>query len=509
MRIAKFSDSDLATVADRWGIDPDLLKQLHPAIDRMRATYERVQELATADLVADPPPVKVTMLNHGAQDPHGAWLYRIDDPEPHGDGPLAGRTVTVKESIAVRGVPMPLGSQLMSDFVPGSDAAVVSRVRAAGGVVLGTSVCEDLCYSGSSFTSVNGPVSNPWDRRRAAGGSTSGAAVLVATGAAEYGIGTDLGGSVRNPAAWCGIFGLKPTFGAVPYDGAMPTERTMDHIGVLTRHAADLPAFLDAVAEPVDGRSYADAFAQGIGGLRAGIVAEGFGWPGRSHAGVDAQVRKSALALELLGLTVSDVSVPLHRHGRDIHVPISVEGGLTTVFESRLQGNNHTDAYHPKFGAAFGEALARRPQDLPVGGVLALAGATLLREATNGQVMAYAQKLRRTLRAQVEEALRQVDVLVMPTVPMPAHELPHDARATVLETDLPFEMHDNNCVFNLTGHPALSVPCGLVDGLPVGMLLIGRRGFDAQLARIGAEFEEKVFQSPAPPTTHPQEADDD
>lgn len=238
-------------------------------------------------------------------------------------------------------------------------------------------------------------------------------------------------------------------------------------------------------------------------------MAEGFGWPVRSHEGVDAQVRKSALALESLGLTVSDVSVPLHRHGRDIHVPISVEGGLTTVFESRLQGNNHTDAYHPKFGATFGAALAQRPEGLPVGGVLALAGATLLRDATHGQVMAYAQKLRRTLRDQVEEALRQVDVLVMPTVPMLAHELPLDARETVLETDLPFETHDNNCVFNLTGHPALSVPCDLVDGLPVGMLLIGRHGSDAQLVRIGAEFEKQIFQIPAPPTTHLQGTDDD
>lgn len=502
MKIAKFSDADLAIVADRWGIDPDLLNRLHPAIDRMRTTYERVQELATADLAAEPPPVKVTMLNRSAEDPHGAWLYRIDDPDPHGDGPLAGRTVTVKESIAVRGVPMTLGSRLMSDFVPGSDAAVIHRVRAGGGVVLGTSVCEDLCYSGSSFTSVNGPVTNPWDPRRAAGGSTSGAAVLVATGAADYGVGTDLGGSVRNPAAWCGIFGLKPTFGAIDYDGAMPTERTMDHIGVLTRHASDLPAFLDAVAEPVGNQSYADAFAHGIAGLRAGVVAEGFDWPDRSDVRVDEQVRKSALALELLGLTVSDVSIPLHRHGRDIHVPISMEGGLTTVFESRLQGNNHTDAYHPQFGASFGEALAQRPQDLPVGGALALAGATLLREATNGQVMAYAQRLRRTLRDQVEEALRQVDVLVMPTVPMLPHELPLDVRETVIETDLPFEMHDNNCVFNLTGHPALSVPCGMVDGLPVGMLLIGRLGSEAQLARIGAEFEEEVFRSPVPPTTH-------
>ncbi|MCW5253555.1 amidase family protein [Streptomyces sp. SHP 1-2] len=504
MSIADFTDDDLAAVADHWGLDPVLVGRLRPAVDRMRETYERVYALAGEDPSPHAPPVASTFANRGPEDPHGAWLYRLDDPAPdgsgpHGPGPLAGRTVTVKESVAVRGVPMPLGSRLMAGFVPASDAAVVGRVRAAGAVVLGTSVCEDLCYSGSSFTSVHGPVTNPWDPARAAGGSSSGAAVLVATGAADLGIGTDHGGSVRNPAAWCGVLGLKPTYGAVDYDGAMPTERTLDHIGVLTRDASSLPAFLDAAADPPDGEPYATAFARGVTGLRAGIVAEGFGWPGRSDPRVDALVRESAHALQRLGMAVRDATVPLHRHGRDLHLPISLEGGLTTVFGSRLQGDNHTGPYHPGFATAFGEALARRPEDLAVGGVLALTGASVLRDATHSRVAAHAQRLRRVLRRQVDEALRENDVLVMPTVPMLPHLLPADPREAVITTDLPFEMHDNNCVYNLTGHPALSVPCGLVDGLPVGMLLIGRHGEDARLARIAAEFGDRVFHCPGPP----------
>jgi amidase len=499
--VPEFTSAEIRAVAARWGIDPELAEQLRPAIDRMRAAYGRVRELALhGRRRSAAPDVPVTRVPRGPDNPYGAWLYRVDDPGEPGSGPLAGRTVTVKESIAVRGVPMTLGSRLMEGFVPESDSVVVGRVRAAGAIIVGTSTCEDLCYSGSSFTSAHGPVGNPWDPRRAAGGSSSGAAVLVATGQADYGIGTDHGGSVRNPAAWCGVFGLKPTYGVIDYDGAMPTERTLDHIGVLTRHAADLVAFLEAAADPYPGQgSYADGYARPIDGLRAGILTEGFGWPDRSDPRVDDEVRRAAHALEKIGLTVREVSVPLHRHGRDVHLPISIEGGLTTVFESRLQGDNHFGPYHPNFGETFGTALTTRPEDIPVAGVLALLGASLLRHATHGKVMAYAQQLRVRLREQVDAALREVDVLVLPTVPMPPHPLPDDPRRAVIETDMAYEMHDNNCVFNLTGHPALSVPCGFVDGLPVGMLLVGRHGEDARLARIAAEFEERVFRCPAPP----------
>src|SRR5581483_5303706 len=145
------------------------------------------------------------------------------------------RAVAIKDNIAVAGIPMMNGSRLVEGFVPSRDATVVQRLLDAGATIAGKSVCEELCCSGSSFTSASGPVRNPWDREREAGGSSSGSGALVATGAVELAIGGDQGGSVRIPASRCGIVGLKPTYGLVPYTGAFPIERTLDHLGPMTR----------------------------------------------------------------------------------------------------------------------------------------------------------------------------------------------------------------------------------------------------------------------------------
>jgi amidase len=498
--IEAITDDTLRAAAARWGIDPELALSLRPSIERMRHAYERIQALAGRESAVSRPRVPVTMLNGTAQDPYGAWMYRIDDSQPGCDGPLTGRTVVVKDSVAVRGVPMTLGSRLLQSFIPSSDAAVVRRLREAGAEILGTSVCEDLCYSGSSFTSAYGPVRNPWDPGRASGGSSSGPAVLVASAGADIGVGTDLGGSVRNPASWCGIIGLKPTFGLVDYDGAMPTERTMDTIGFLTRQPELLPIILDATTQNKghDPGLHASGYAQPITGLRAGVLTEGFGWE-RSDPRVDDIVRQSALALRELGIGVDEVSVPLHRNGPDIHLPISVEGGLTTVFETYLQGNNHVAEYHADLAAAFGDALVAHPDYLAINAAAALLGATVLRQATHGAIMAQAQRLRGQICRQVRAAFIQHDVLVLPTTPMLAHQLPDDPQQAALHGGIAFQMHDNNCVFNLTGHPALSVPCGFVDGLPVGMLLVGRHDDDARLARIATEFAKRIFAGPSPP----------
>lgn len=502
--------SEFERLLAHWNVDPQAIEGLDAILDGMRGTYARVEALAAQHAPAESGAVRWDVERIAGADRYHAWMYRTSLREgAAAAGPLAGLRLVVKDSIAVAGVPMTGGSNFLQGFVPSRSAVAVERALEAGAVLAGTAVCEDLCYSGSSFTSATGPVLNPYDPEKAAGGSTSGCGVLLATGEADLAFGTDLGGSVRNPAAWCGVSALKPTFGLVPYAGAMATEFSMDHLGLMTRTARELALLLDAVAGP----SIDDPRQAGVGTLpessarinddishlRIGIVRDGFGWPGRSDPRLDRVVRDAANALAGLCAGAGDVSIELHRHARDIHVPISCEGGLATVFEQNLQGSNHAGLYDPDLALAFGRALDANAEKLPLNGKIVLIAGTIMRHETKSRVSALAQALRARLRAQYDEALSRFDVLVMPTVPMLPHRLPTGPLTPAEHQKLAFEMHDNNCAMNLTGHPALSVPCGMLDGLPVGMLLVGRHLDDHLLLRVAHRFQERVFPPPSPP----------
>ena len=189
------------------------------------------------------------------------------------------------------------GSATVEGFIPRRDATVVTRLLDAGATITGKAVCEDLCFSGGSHTSRTGPVLNPWDRGRSAGGSSSGSAALVAAGHADMALGGDQGGSVRIPSAYCGTVGHKPTHGLVPYTGAFPIENTLDHLGPITRTVHDAALMLGVLAgrDGLDPRQRAEhlpgdfltGLDAGAAGLRIAVLAEGFGIPGLSQPGVD------------------------------------------------------------------------------------------------------------------------------------------------------------------------------------------------------------------------------
>src|SRR5256885_926875 len=305
-----------------------------------------------------------------ADNPLGAWYVRTEIRESD-DGPLAGRTVAIKDNTMVAGVPMMNGSRTLEGFVPTRDATVVSRLLAAGATITGKAVCEDLCFSGGSHTSVTGPVRNPWDTDRTTGGSSSGSAALVASGEADLAMGGDQGGSVRIPSSWCGTVGHKPTHGLVPYTGAFPIEASIDHLGPITRTVADAALMLNLIAgrdgwdprQPADLRpeDYVAALNQDVTGLRAGLVSEGFGIPDLSEERVDQSVRAAAGRLREAGMQVEDVSIPWHRHTMHVWNRIATDGATVQMVDGNAYGWNWDGLYDPELIAYYGRQRLEVP----------------------------------------------------------------------------------------------------------------------------------------------------
>ncbi len=246
-----------------------------------------------------------------------AWYWKASIKGAQ-SGKLSGKTVVVKDNICVAGIPMMNGSKVIEGFVPDEDATVVTRVLDAGGEILGKAVCENFCYSGGSHTSATGPVCNPHDPAYMSGGSSSGCAALIVAGECDMAIGGDQGGSIRMPSSFSGCYGIKPSYGLVPYTGACAIEHSIDHLGPMAGTAAECALLLEVLAGYDDGldprqqavlepKAYVNALEQGIAGLRLGIVKEGFARP-ESEADVDEIVTSAAQRLAEAGAVVQDIS---------------------------------------------------------------------------------------------------------------------------------------------------------------------------------------------------------
>src|SRR5881398_2684771 len=279
------------------------------------------------EAMVDPmPPVKYPRTPgyrpEGAENKYNAWYYK-SEVQGAPSGKLRGKRIALKDNVCLAGVPMMNGASTLEGYVPDVDATIVTRILDAGGAIMGKVHCEYFCFSGGSHTSAAGPVQNPRKPGYSAGGSSSGSAAVVAAGEVEMAIGGDQGGSIRIPASYCGIYGMKPTHGLVPYTGVMPIELTLDHTGPMTATVADNALLLEVLAGPdgLDPRQvdvkvdeYTKALTGNASRLRIGVVKEGFGHA-MSEQVVDALVRRGAERFKELGAVVEEVSIPMHLLG--------------------------------------------------------------------------------------------------------------------------------------------------------------------------------------------------
>lgn len=435
--------------------------------------------------------------------PLGAWYWRTEI-KGASEGLLSGKTVAIKDNVCVAGVPMMNGTSVLEGYVPEIDATIVTRILDAGGTILGKAVCESLCFSGGSHTSDTGPVHNPISPEHTAGGSSSGSAALVAAGEVDMSIGGDQGGSIRIPAHCCGIYGLKPTYGLVPYTGIFPIELTLDHTGPMARTAADVALMLEALAGPdgldprqsagLHGEAYSQTLTGDINDLRLGIVQEGFGWPDLSEEDVDETVSQQAHAFEKLGAQVNDISIPWHKDGIHLWNAIAVEGATKLMVAGNSMGTNWKGHYITSLLDVFARGRRTKADDLSETTKLVVLLGQYMQDRYHGHYYAKAQNLARSLAAAYDDALKEVDLLAMPTLPKKATRIPPRDVSREEYTARALELIPNTCPMNVTGHPAITIPCGTSEGLPIGLMLVGRMGDDATVLRAADAYQQHLSE---------------
>jgi amidase len=472
-------------------LDAEERRALPALMGAMLSSYARIEDEPGSALEAPP-----DRAWHVPDDnPCGAWYVKTSI-RTRDDGPLGGRTVVLKDNVMLAGVPMLNGSALFEAYVAEVDASVATRLLDAGAEIVGKAHCENFCLSAGSHTCAAGPVRNPHDETRTSGGSSSGSAALVAAGEVDLAIGGDQGGSIRVPSSYCGTVGMKPTHGLVPYTGAAPIEPLIDHLGPITANVLDNARMLQAIAGPdgIDGRQsgvpagdYVSGIDDGIEGLRVAIVREGFG-EDPSCAAVNDCVREGAARLEKLGARVEEVSIPIHLDASALTMPILLEGMYRTVLRGDGMGSGRMDLYVESYGERV-RRWREQPEALPLLVKIALLAGHLADRELGTSAYAKAVRWMRRIRALYDASLAEADCLLMPTTPTTAPRLPAPDASLEEQFAAAAGSVTNTSQFDVSHHPALSVPCGTIDGLPVGMMLVGKHHDESTLYRAAHAFE--------------------
>jgi len=396
-------------------------------------------------------------------DEHNAFFRRFDlDSE---SGPLSDLTVAAKENIAVAGVPMSCGSAGF-EFTPEYSGTVIRRLRSAGADIVGTTNMDEFALYTTGETCAHGRIENPEAPGHVPGGSSGGSGAAVATGAVDAALGSDTGGSIRIPASFCGVVGLKPTHRSVSRFGFVDLAASLDHVGPLADSVETAAHVFDAIAgpDPADPSTHvssppanvADAVGDPVEDLRIGLVTDAF------DASTDAVAASVREAVEEPLVAVDEVSLPT------LESLVALSGIIGSEFAALVEENGQVYGTGTGYSEPWRAALA----DTDVGELGEnvrdqLVAGKAIDEATDGAAYVAAQGFRREFTAMVQEHLAAYDALVTPTTPRTALEF-----GAVQDRDDLIETLANTGPFNLTGHPALSVPCGEVDGQPVGLQIV-------------------------------------
>ena len=404
---------------------------------------------------------------------------------------LGGIPIAVKDNICVRGMQTSCGSRILGPYQPPYNATVIERLLDAGSIVIGKTNCDEFAMGSSNENSAFGPVKNPWDPARVPGGSSGGSAAAVAAGIVPVALGSDTGGSVRQPASLCGVIGIKPTYGRVSRYGLVAFGSSLDQIGVLARETADAAAVLQVIAgrDPHDATTadvpvpdYCGALDKGVDGLRLGVsrvlLGEGL------HEEVRNAVEKAIAAYRDLGAEIVDVDLPHAKYAIAVYYIIATAEASSNL--ARYDGVRYgfraedapalRDMYRRTRDEGFGPEVKRR----------IMLGTYVLSAGYYDAYYLKAQKVRALLRQDFAKAFEKCDAVLTPTAPTPAFLFGE-------KVDDPLAMYLNDIYTvtgNLAGVPGISVPCGLSsEGLPIGLQLLGPYWSEARLLNLAHVYQ--------------------
>jgi len=464
-----------------------LVRRAFSAVELTRAIYDRIEAV-------EPTVRAFVTLTRGRAE---AAAVRADKMVKTAGGtvpPLTGIPIGIKDNLCTRSVETTCASKILKGFVPPYDATVVERLDRLGMVMVGKTNMDEFAMGSSTENSSVAVTRNPWDTTRIPGGSSGGSAAAVAAGCAAAALGSDTGGSIRQPASLCGLVGLKPTYGRVSRYGLIAFASSLDQIGPLTKDVTDCAILLQAIAgrdprdstsAPIDVPDYRAAMREPVAGLRLGVPKEYF------VAGMDPEVeqavREAIRVYEKMGLTVKEISLPHTRYAVAAYYLVAtaeassnlarydgVRYGYRTAGASTL-----AEMYARSRAEGFGPEVKRR----------IMLGTYALSAGYYNAYYQKAQQVRTLLRRDFDNAFAEVDVIVTPTSPTAAFRIGEKA-------DDPLQMYLSDIFtisINLAGIPALSMPCGLTRAnLPVGLQLLGKPFDEATLLRAAYAYEQET-----------------
>ena len=410
-----------------------------------------------------------------------------------GGAPLLGIPIALKDNFLTKGLRTTCASKMLGEFIPPYDATTVEKLRAAGAVIIGKTNLDEFAMGSSAENSAFFPTRNPWNLERIPGGSSGGSAAAVAADECIAALGTDTGGSIRQPAACCGIVGVKPTYGRVSRYGIIAFASSMDQVGPMTKNVRDSALLLEAIAghDPADSTSvaravprYSDALNGEIKGLRVGIPKEFF-IPGM-QAEVEQAVRLAVREWEKNGAVIEDISLPHSEYAVSVYYIVATAEASSNLarydgmrYGYRADAPDLTETYRVTREEGFGAEVKRR----------IMLGTYALSAGYYDAYYLKAQRVRTLIKRDFDEAFKRCDVIITPTTPTTAFKLGE-------KTQDPLQMYLSDIYtisINLAGVPALSLPCGFdEDGMPIGMQVVGKHFDEGTILRLAHHYEQST-----------------